>query len=220
MVDLHTHTTFSDGVLIPYELTRRALVKGIEFLAFTDHGDFSNMEFIITSVKKAVERINSLELGIKVIAGIELTHIPPDEMQEAVLYAKRLGAELIVAHGETIVEPVACGTNRAAILAGVDILAHPGLITEEDVKLAAEMGVFLEISGRKGHSFTNGHVAKLAKKYNAKLVFNTDSHAPSDLMDKKQALSVLMGCGLSLQEAIDVINNGFNIAKSIVGGRL
>ncbi|NPA15167.1 MAG: histidinol phosphate phosphatase domain-containing protein [Deferribacteres bacterium] len=220
MVDLHTHTTFSDGVLIPYELTRRAMVKGIHFLAITDHGDFSNMELIITSVRKAAERINALELGIKVIAGIELTHIPPDEMQEAVLYARRLGAELIVAHGETIVEPVAPGTNRAAILAGVDILAHPGLITEEDVKLAVEMGVCLEISGRKGHSFTNGHVAKLAQKHGARLVFNTDSHAPSDLMSKKEALAVLMGCGLSLQEANKVINNGFNIAKSITGGRI
>ncbi len=220
MVDLHTHTIFSDGVLIPYELARRALVKGIQFLAFTDHGDFSNMEIIINSIKKATERINSLELGIKVIAGIELTHIPPDEMKDAVLYAKRLGAELIVVHGETVVEPVAPGTNRAAILAGADILAHPGLITEEDVKLAAEMGVFLEISGRKGHSFTNGHVASLSKIYGAQLVFNTDSHAPSDLMDREMALKVIKGSGLSEEEAFKVINNGFHLAESIVGGTL
>ena len=49
-------------------------------------------------------------------------------------------------HGETICEPVAPGTNRAAIEAGVDILAHPGLITEEEARLAASKGVLLEVS--------------------------------------------------------------------------
>ena len=216
MVDLHTHTTFSDGELIPYELARRAMVKGIRFLAFTDHGDFSNMEIIIPALKKAAERINALELEIKVIAGIELTHIPPEEFEDAVLMARRLGADIIVAHGETIVEPVAAGTNRAAIKAGVDILAHPGLISEEDVALAAEMGVLLEISGRKGHSFANGHVVKLARKYGAQLVFSTDAHAPGDLMSREEALLVLQGAGLEMEEAIDVLNRGFSIAKSIV----
>jgi histidinol phosphatase-like PHP family hydrolase len=68
-----------------------------------------------------------------------------------------------VVHGETIVEPVLPGTNRAAIAAGVDILAHPGLITKEEAMLAAQKGVLLEITTRRGHSFTNGHVASIAR---------------------------------------------------------
>jgi len=101
-----------------------------------------------------------------------------------------------VLHGETIVEPVKLGTNRAGLRADIDILAHPGLITDEEVAMAAEKGVFLEITARKGHSLTNGHVAKLAKKHGAELVLNTDAHAPSDLITPKQAEQIALGAGL------------------------
>ena len=47
MIDLHTHTLFSDGELIPSELARRAVVKGYTALAMTDHGDLSNLDLII-----------------------------------------------------------------------------------------------------------------------------------------------------------------------------
>ncbi len=218
MVDLHMHTVFSDGELIPSELARRALVKGIEFIAITDHGDFSNMEQIIPSVIKAAEKINALDLGIKVIPGIEITHVPPQLIPEAVALARRLGAKIVVVHGETVVEPVAPGTNRAAIEAGVDILAHPGLIAPEEVKLAAEKGVRLEISGRKGHSFTNGHVAKLALEFGAKLVFDTDSHSPSDLMDMDMALKVLEGAGINRDLAMQIIEEQKKWAKELLLG--
>ncbi|HEY3347739.1 MAG TPA: PHP domain-containing protein, partial [Nitrospirota bacterium] len=47
MIDLHTHTLFSDGVLIPAELVRRAEVKGYEAIGLTDHADSSNIDFIV-----------------------------------------------------------------------------------------------------------------------------------------------------------------------------
>ena len=94
-------------------------------------------------------------------------------------------------------EPVAPGTNRAGLEAGADIIAHPGLITIEEVKLAAEKGIFLEISARKGHSFTNGHVAKLTMEIGAQLVLNSDAHLPSDFMTEEFARKVVEGAGLS-----------------------
>ena len=57
------------------------------------------------------------------------------------------------------------GTNRAAIEAGADIVSHPGIISTEDLLLAKEKGVALEITSRKGHSLSNGHVAKEAIKF-------------------------------------------------------
>jgi histidinol phosphatase-like PHP family hydrolase len=103
----------------------------------------------------------------------------------------------VVVHGETIAEPVVAGTNRAALAADIDILAHPGLISEEEVKMAAERGIFLEISARKGHSLTNGHVAKLAKKIGAPMVLDTDAHEPSDLVTRQQAMNIALGAGLN-----------------------
>jgi histidinol phosphatase-like PHP family hydrolase len=135
-----------------------------------------------------------------VIPGIELTHVPPAHIAIAAQKAREFGARIIIVHGETLVEPVAPGTNHAALLSDIDILAHPGLIDEEDVILAREKGIFLEITARKGHSLSNGYVAALAKKHGAGLVINTDSHAPGDLIDSDFARKVVKGAGLSDDE--------------------
>ncbi|HUV50076.1 MAG TPA: histidinol phosphate phosphatase domain-containing protein [Anaerolineae bacterium] len=196
MIDLHTHSIFSDGALIPSELVRRAEFAGLKGIGITDHGDLSNLDFIIPRIVAIAEELNRV-LKIKVIPGIEITHVHPSLIANNVRKARSLGAKIIIVHGETIVEPVAAGTNRAALEADIDILAHPGMISEEDVLTAKEKGIFLEISARKGHSLTNGHVAKLAGKIGAKLVINTDAHDPGDLIDKSMAQRIVCGAGLT-----------------------
>lgn len=214
MIDLHTHSIFSDGELIPFELVRRAEEKGYKVIAICDHIDFSNMDFIIKRVKKAVEKINKRG-KIYSIAGCELTHIPPEYYKEAVREARKLGAKIIVAHGESPVEPVEKGTNRAAIEAGVNILAHPGLIEEEEVDLAVKKGVFLEITARAGHNITNGHVAKIGLKKKANFVVNTDAHSPRDLITIDFAKKVALGAGLSPKDFEDLYKKVFNWIKTL-----
>ena len=199
MIDLHTHSIFSDGVLIPSELVRRAEFAGLKGIGITDHGDLSNIDFIIPRIVAVAEELNRV-VNIKVIPGIEITHVPPLLIGESAKKARSLGAKIIIVHGETIVEPVAPGTNSAALEADIDILAHPGLITEEEVLMAKEKGIFLEISARKGHSLTNGHVGKLALKIGAKLVINTDTHAPGDLIDINRAKLIVCGAGLTVKD--------------------
>jgi len=196
MIDLHTHSIFSDGVLIPAELARRAEYKGLTAIGITDHGDLSNLDFIIPRIVAISDELNPV-LNIKIIPGIEITHVPPKLMADTVKKARDFGAQIVVVHGETIVEPVAPGTNIAAIHAGVDILAHPGLISEDDVLAAKDKNVLLEITARRGHSLTNGHVARLGVKIGAKLIINTDTHAPGDLIDSDFAKQVVAGAGLN-----------------------
>jgi len=199
MIDLHTHSIFSDGVLIPSELARRAQVLGITAMAITDHADASNLDFIIPRIVAVSEELNLVN-EIKIMPGIELTHVPPSQIAALAQKARSLGAKIIVVHGETIAEPVAPGTNQAALNADIDILAHPGLITDEEAATAAEKGICLEISARKGHSLTNGHVAKIAKKHGAKMVLDTDSHEPCDLITAGFARRVAFGAGLSAKD--------------------
>ncbi|WP_025270543.1 histidinol phosphate phosphatase domain-containing protein [Hippea sp. KM1] len=196
MIDLHTHTLFSDGELIPSELARRAKDIGYRAIAFTDHVDFSNMSFVLDNLKKAVDGLEKY-FGLYVFYGVEITHVPPQLIGEAIGKAKALGAQVVVVHGESPVEPVASGTNRAAIEACCDILAHPGLIEPDDAQLAAENGVYLEISARGGHSFTNGHVFRMARQFNVRYMLNTDTHSPSNLITKRFAEVVLKGCGMN-----------------------
>jgi histidinol phosphatase-like PHP family hydrolase len=199
MIDLHTHTLFSDGVLVPAEHLRRFEVMGYDAVAITDHADSSNIDFIIPRIVRAAADLNPYS-STRLIPGIELTHIPPELFPSLTARARDLGALLVVAHGETPVEPVIPGTNRAALEAGVDLLAHPGFITEEDAQLAAQKGIFLELSGRKGHCLTNGHVARMARAAGALMAVNADAHEPGDFMSALRAECVALGAGLSAVE--------------------
>jgi len=195
MIDLHTHTIFSDGELVPAEHLRRVESLGYEAVAITDHADSSNFDFIIPRIVRVAEDLNRYS-QTRLIPGIELTHIPPEMFSELVAQSRKLGAQIIVGHGETVMEPVKAGTNLAAIQAGVDILAHPGFITKEEAQLAAKNSVHLELTGRKGHSLTNGHVARIAIDTGALLVVNADAHGPGDFMSAKMAETVALGAGL------------------------
>lgn len=216
MIDLHTHTIFSDGELIPAELVQRAVAAGYKAIALTDHVDQSNIDLVIPRVAKAVNALRSV-VPIQVMVGAELTHVPPRQIADLVKEARSLGAQIVVVHGETLVEPVVKGTNRAAIDAGVDILAHPGLITDEDIVAARERGVTLEITARKGHCLGNGHVAKRATALGALLTINTDAHAPSDLITAAFAGNVLRGAGLDAAAIDAVFQNAQKLVEKALG---
>ena len=213
MNDLHTHTTLSDGELGPAELIRRAEVAGYAALAITDHVDLSTVDRVVEALVVAAEVENRLD-RVLVVPGAELTHVRPEHVNEVAERARAAGALLILCHGETVAEPVAPGTNRAAIEAGVDVLAHPGLITETEVRLAAEHNVVLELTAKRGHCLTNGHVAARARAHGARLVYGTDAHAPDQLTPEAQALSVLRGAGLSEQDARQVLDHGEQILRA------
>ncbi|MCD6209749.1 MAG: histidinol phosphate phosphatase domain-containing protein [Methanophagales archaeon] len=203
MFDLHTHSIFSDGELIPSELVRRAVFNGYEAIAITDHVDFTNMEYVLHGLKK-LELQNNCD--IEVIIGVEITHVPAVKIENAVKRARDLGAELVVVHGETLVEPVEGGTNRVAVSnPSVDILAHPGLISETDVELAKENDVYLEITSRQGHCLANGHVARVCSDLNAKMLLNSDLHAPEDFLNEEFAQKILAGAGLNQESATSVL---------------
>jgi putative hydrolase len=214
MIDLHMHSLFSDGELIPSELARRAAVAGYRAMAVTDHADDSNFDFIIARVSKVCGKLSEA-YGLFVLPGIEITHVPPRWIPALAKEARKAGAKIIVVHGETLVEPVMEGTNLAAVQSDIDILAHPGLIDEDSVRIAAKAGIFLEISTRKGHSLGNGHVAVMARKHGARLVINTDTHSPGDLVTREFARRVARGAGLSEAETARLFKNAEEIVRKL-----
>ncbi len=203
--DFHTHTCLSDGDLSPVEMIRRAHRNGYRAIALTDHVGLGSLERL---VRETVEdcRIARKHWDIMAIPGVELTHLPAPAIAEAAKRAKELGAWIVVVHGETIVEPVEKGTNLAAVKSpDVDILAHPGLITMEEAKSAAANGVFIEVSARKGHCLTNGHVVKLALAAGCGLLLDSDAHDSPDLLTPELAAAILHGSGLSEKESKKVL---------------
>ncbi len=215
MIDLHTHTLLSDGELLPIELARRAQEKGYKVIGITDHVDSSNVDFVIPRIINACKDINK-NWKIKAIPGVEITHMPLELIKSTVKFVRSIGIKLVLMHGETIVEPVIRGTNKESLLSGINILTHPGLITLKDAKLAASKNIYLEITARKGHSLSNGHVAKIARLSGAKLILNTDSHTPDNLITKDFAEEVLLGAGLDKKEIVAVFKNSEELVKAIL----
>jgi histidinol phosphatase-like PHP family hydrolase len=200
-IDLHIHTLLSDGGLLPSEVLRRVTCLGFAGVGFADHADASNLEELITAQWRLVAAQGE-DLPFPVIVGVELTHVAPRGIARLARLARAAGAQVVVVHGETLVEPVAPGTNRSAVeCPDVDVLAHPGLITTQEARLAAANGVYLEITSRRGHCLSNGHVARVARKAGAALMVNSDAHAPSDLIDLETARRIALGAGLSPAEA-------------------
>ena len=178
---------------------------------------FSIIEFIhiIYEKKGLFDQFNSGRrrtditqiFGIKLLCGVEITHVPPSQIADMAKKANAAGADIVVVHGETPVEPVAAGTNHAACgCKYVNVLAHPGLITIEDALLAARNGIALELTSRGGHNRTNGHVAQVGREASCQLVVNSDAHAPHDLLDERAKFVVAKGAGLTDAECKGAIS--------------
>ena len=217
MIDLHTHTFLSDGVLVPAELAQRAAAAGYQGLGITDHVDPGTLEATLRQTLQACDMLAPY-LELSVIPGIEITHVPPALIAETAQRARKIGVKLIVVHGETVVEPVPAGTNRAAVEAEIDLLAHPGLIDRETVARARERGIYLEISARTGHSLANGRLVSLAREMKALdlLVVSSDGHAPGDLLTEARRRAVLLGAGLTETEADRVEANAETLLRKVM----
>ena len=205
MYDMHTHTILSDGEMLPIELIRRMSVIGYTTVAITDHADPSNTEDILAALAKLRE--SAQIYGVRLLCGVELTHVPPPLIAGLAKSAKELGADIVIVHGETTVEPVAPGTNHAACgCKYVNVLAHPGLITIKDARLAAKNGIALEITSRGGHNRTNGHVAQIALVAGCQLVVDSDAHAPHDILTEQAKFIVAKGAALNDAQCREVIS--------------
>lgn len=198
-IDLHMHTLFSDGELLPSELARRAVKLNHEAIAITDHIDASNVDNL-PQIQKAVDDVNE-NWDIDVILGAEITHTPVESIDKIARKARKLGAELIVVHGETLNEPVVEGTNYAAVNSkNVDILAHPGLLSKDEAEIALKNDVYIEITARNGHSLSNGHVANVCREVGNKMIINTDTHSPDNIITFERSKIIGLGAGLNESE--------------------
>lgn len=147
---------------------RYAALAGIRFAGLVMPSDGSN--FTLLAEMAAQVRRLSLYANVEAWAGVELHHVPPALLPDAVREAREAGAALVLVHGESISDQVEQGTNFAAIEAGADILAHPGLIDAEASAFAAEKGVALEFTSCSRHALTNAHTAAMALRHGGMLV--------------------------------------------------
>ncbi|NOY76540.1 MAG: histidinol phosphate phosphatase domain-containing protein [Calditrichaeota bacterium] len=218
VIDFHTHTFLSDGYLNPSAAIYYAWKLGYRAIGLTDHVDAGNWKPVLEQILRVCEDANR-RWDITAIPGVEITHAPAESIPEIAEKARHFGAQIIVVHGETPVELVPPGTNHFAMESDIDILAHPGFISEDDVQLAASRGIYLEISARKGHSLTNGYVAQQALKFGAQMVIDSDAHTISDYLSDEMVRKVGLGAGLTEEQFADVLKNAEHLLEKVKSAR-
>lgn len=203
--DFHTHTFLSDGGSSPIGLIRFAVAAGYRCIAITDHASYSNLDYLIEGIKKDCHLAEEY-WDIVAIPGVELTNIPAKSINDMAKDAKELGAKIVVVHGESIVEKVEAGTNLEAVSSKyVDLLAHPGIFTPGEANTAAKNDVYIEITSRKGHSLTNGIVAKVGREAGVRFLINSDAHNHGDLFQSDFQSKVGIGSGLESDEVKNIL---------------
>lgn len=198
--DFHAHTYLTDGRASATDMWSEAIVRGHRLLAITDHVALEDPRPLLDRLRSEARAFE--EGPLLTLVGVELTMVPPRKIAGAARAARTSGAQVVIVHGETLANAVPPGTNRAAVECGlVDVLAHPGFITEEEAELARAHEMALEISGRSLHNATNGHVAKVALAARADLVVDSDAHNTDQLLTYTVAEQVARGAGLTVGEA-------------------
>lgn len=193
--DFHSHSYLTDGETSPTDMWNEAEALEHRALALTDHLSMEDPKPLLDRLHQEATAWEGR--SFQPIVGVELTKIPPRRIASVARAARKAGAEIVIVHGETIVEIVPAGTNHAAIESGlVDVLAHPGLLDPKDAELARAQSVVLEISGRQGHSLANGHVVRLALEAGADLVVDSDAHDPEHLIPLERARRIALGAGV------------------------
>lgn len=83
-IDLHTHSTFSDGTFTPLQLVKYAEEKGLKAFALTDH-----------DTTDGVKEAKSIETNVEVISGVEIsTRYDKKEIHIVGLYVNENDADL------------------------------------------------------------------------------------------------------------------------------
>ena len=72
MIDLHTHTNFSDGTDTPTELVNKALASGITTLAITDHDSISGWDEAISALRPGLSLVPGAEISCQTTDGISV----------------------------------------------------------------------------------------------------------------------------------------------------
>lgn len=95
MIDLHTHSNISDGLLTPTELVEHAANSGVRVLALTDHDDIGGLaEARQIAEQHGIRLINGVEISVtwkkRTLHIVGLNINPDDEALKSQLSAVRL----------------------------------------------------------------------------------------------------------------------------------
>lgn len=180
MIDLHAHTTASDGDLTPSELVAHAAAAGVSLLAVTDHDTVDGVTAAIAAGPAH---------GVTVVAGVELTAQVAHGSMHLLGYFDTAAPQPLVG---ALAELTAFRETR--IRAIVDRLCELGI----DIRWQA---VRDRAAGQLGRPHVAaalaaaGHVATIEEAFDRWLADGRPAHVPSRGLDPVAAVKLVVASG-------------------------
>lgn len=180
-IDLHTHSTASDGRLTPTDLLTRAAAAGVNVLALTDHDGTEGL---------AEARRAAADVGIRFINGIELS----------VTWNKRT-IHIVGLNFDADFAPLAAGIKRLQDFRETRAREMAAKLEEFGIKGAYE-GAWRFSGGKMlgrmhfAHFLVeSGHAKNVASVFKHFLVNNKPGHVSGDWAALNEAVSWITGAG-------------------------
>lgn len=191
MIDLHSHTNYSDGELSPTELVARAAERGVTALSITDHDTIEPYSASLAAF--------ALGKGVTLVPGIELSTVDAESKEKIHV----LGLNIDTANPELLAACVELRTSRERTMLEVaEKLAPFGLTLRHDELLAS------------GEIITKAHIARdiLANSANHAILVAQYGELPlqgtfiEDYLIKGCPAFVEKDRELATDEAVDLIH--------------
>lgn len=188
-VDMHVHTSKSDGRDSLHNIVESAEAKGLDVIAITDHGPGHGSGI---TEKQALETKKEAMLlqpnyHVRILAGIEAEILPTGE----VYLENREGLDIVLAsfHGAPSEEVYYRAVIKAVQDPKVDVLAHHAWIADhfspiaryDDmlVELMSANEVAIEINSK--HALPSWDFLQKCKDKGVKYTMGSDAHKASDV---------------------------------------
>lgn len=182
MIDLHAHSTASDGTLAPGELVQLAHDKGLEALALTDHDTVGGL---------VEASAGAARLGLRFVPGLELS-AKWNGLSEVHVLGYCVNAEC-GRLSEALRWLRSCRRQRAEEI--VEKLNRLGVSLEFDRVLAAARGSSLGRPHLAAALVQARHAADLAEAFRLWLVPGAPAYIEKQQLTTAEALEVIRGSG-------------------------
>ena len=202
-VDLHIHTTFSDGKCTMPEVVEIAEEKGMEYIAFTDHA-FNEDRFGLdeSKIDQYIYEANLIKENspVKILVGLEAEI---SSIDRAMRYRDRLDLMLLSNHGQVRT------TFKSAIISlienhTIDIIAHPWYINDADwdevIEVALERDVAIELNNFR--KVPKPYIIERMAKRGLRFSIGSDAHFRSEIGRVGWAYEMLEKLGLGAESLI------------------
>lgn len=180
LIDLHTHSTMSDGSMTPTELVRHAKDSGLAAIALTDHDSTAGWE----EAQKESER-----LGLELVPGIELSVKSATETHVLGYYIDTKNAALSAALEDILKERI----NRTQITC--EKLKALGFdVTVEEAEALAPAGVVCRAHFAKLLAM-KGYTSSVKEAFELYLDNGRPAYSGRQNIDRFQAIDLIKNAG-------------------------